>query len=176
MAGNLGREVITSFKIIFLLMFLFSCSEEENKPLINTGTSEFPAFECEDLNGNKEIIKSKKGQILVLNYWSYGCVPCVKEIPGFNKLSEKYRDNRVRFVAISPSPVEKTNKFLEKNEFKFEQKRLTVNTLNFRAAPRTLICDQNGIVQYDILGGSENTYKYVDNILTTLLNGGILVY
>jgi hypothetical protein len=58
---------------IFLIFVLFNCSHnEDNKLVINEGFTKLPELVCKDLSGHEEIIKTKIGQILVINYWSIG--------------------------------------------------------------------------------------------------------
>ena len=88
---------------------------------------------------------------------------------------EKYKGtNNVRFVALSSGRVSRLENFLRRIKFNFEQKMLTHKTLRIGGVPTTLICYQNGVVQYVIRGGSGYMYKYIDRIISTLLDGGIL--
>lgn len=38
-------------------------------------------------------IKEEKDVLLVLNFWSTTCAPCVKELPDFMEINNKYKDN-----------------------------------------------------------------------------------
>jgi len=169
------------FIIVIFLLIRCSCDcNHEKHYKINAGISKLPRIECKDINGDEEVISSNEGEIIVLNFWAIHCVPCILEIPGFNKLVEKYRNNKkIRFIAISLDSIEKVNFFLKKNKYDFEQKfstEMSKKILKGAAIPRTLIINQQGIVVYDIIGGHSEMYKYIDKIIDTLLNGGILYY
>ena len=166
------------FRLCFLLfLILLSCGHENNNiPKVKEGLTKLPELECYDLDGNKEIISHINGEILILNFWGTGCLPCILEIPGFNKLVEKYKKNKmIRFIAPHAyrGRIEKVKFFLEKNNFDFQQKLIKVKSakfLNITSVPTTIICNQQGIILYKITGGHSEMYKYID----TLLNGGIL--
>lgn len=168
-------------KSLYFLSFLFIISCDSNVKEYSaqiTGGYELPPLECKELDGEKVIIRAVKGEILVLNYWSIGCSPCREEIPGFNKLVEKYRSNKkIRFIAISCNHPVDLKKFLEKNKFEFEHKIRTKQSykiLEGPIIPRTIICAQDGMVIYDQFGGNKNFYKRIDKIIEILLNGGRL--
>ena len=39
--------------------------------------------------------------VYIVNFWATWCVPCVKEIPFFEQLSEKYRSEPVKVISYS---------------------------------------------------------------------------
>lgn len=46
----------------------------------------------------------------VINFWASWCVPCLEEMPAFQKLHEKYRNKKFKLLLVSldvPSQVEK---------------------------------------------------------------------
>ena len=62
--------------------------------------------------------------ILVVNFWATFCKPCVHEIPYFQTITEKYKDQRVKLLLVSldlPSwfPA-KVDSFLQKNHYRPE--------------------------------------------------------
>ncbi len=42
-----------------------------------------------------------KGKVVVLNYWATWCIPCRKEIPGFNLIQKDLGPKGVQVVGIS---------------------------------------------------------------------------
>jgi thiol-disulfide isomerase/thioredoxin len=62
------------------------------------------------LAGKPEHLYAYKGQVVILHRWGTWCAPCVLEMPAFQKLYDRYRnDPKVRFVVVasmnSPSEV-----------------------------------------------------------------------
>lgn len=61
-------------------------------------------------------IKSHNKDILVVNFWSTTCAPCVKELPYFENVNKKYGENpNFKMLLISldrPKDIEKIKQFL----------------------------------------------------------------
>src|SRR5206468_2470759 len=45
--------------------------------------------------------KAFEGKVVVVNFWATWCVPCLREIPGFNKLHQEYGEQGVVVVGVS---------------------------------------------------------------------------
>ena len=54
-----------------------------------------------DYDGIQMLIDSYRGQVVVVDYWSTDCPPCIKELPGLVELDEKYSDDQVRCITVS---------------------------------------------------------------------------
>jgi thiol-disulfide isomerase/thioredoxin len=48
------------------------------------------AFDLKSLDGRKITLDSLKGKVVVVNFWGIWCGWCVRELPDFQKLHEKY--------------------------------------------------------------------------------------
>ena len=59
---------------------------------------EYKIVEQEEI---EKIFKHHGGKLLVVNYWSTFCAPCVQELPHFVEAYEKYKDQGVVFVGMS---------------------------------------------------------------------------
>ncbi len=110
------------------------------------------------------------GKICVINWWATSCHGCVLEIPGLNKLVTKYKDEDVVFVSIIWDK-ENFEQFIDKHPFHylhgFSNKKLEkIFGLGF---PRNLILDKNGMVLYNKPGGSPDTYKLLDKVITEVI-------
>ena len=75
-------------KILNLIVFILSVSLyfSQEKVIVN----DIPMIKYEQLE-NK--IKEEKNVLLVLNFWSTTCAPCVKELPDFMEVNGKFKDN-----------------------------------------------------------------------------------
>jgi thiol-disulfide isomerase/thioredoxin len=49
----------------------------------------------------EELVSTEKEKLLVVNFWATWCVPCVKELPAFEKLNAGYAEKNVRVVLVS---------------------------------------------------------------------------
>ncbi|MFB3828460.1 MAG: cytochrome c biogenesis protein CcdA [Bryobacteraceae bacterium] len=62
-----------------------------------------------------------KGKIAVVNFWATWCVPCIAEIPAFNRLHERYAARGVTVVGISMDEegAESVRPFLAKHPMRY---------------------------------------------------------
>lgn len=60
-----------------------------------------PAFALADLSGQRVSLASLSGKVVLLNFWATWCVPCRTEMPGMERLWQRYRDRGLAIVAVS---------------------------------------------------------------------------
>ncbi len=69
----------------------------------------------------KQVLEQDDDKIHVVNFWATWCGPCVKELPYFEELHQKYNNNDVEILLVSidwDKHVEKkVIPFLHKNEY-----------------------------------------------------------
>ncbi|HBI40931.1 MAG TPA: hypothetical protein DDY16_08295, partial [Tenacibaculum sp.] len=51
--------------------------------------------------GLKPVLNKQDDKIYVINFWATWCIPCVKELPAFERLREEYYDKSVEVILIS---------------------------------------------------------------------------
>jgi thiol-disulfide isomerase/thioredoxin len=64
---------------------------------LKAGAQQIPAM------GIDEIIRknSAKDTVYIINFWATWCAPCVQELPVFNNLYERYKDQPVKVLLVS---------------------------------------------------------------------------
>ena len=88
-----------SFLPILIVTLLFtSC---KSKVTDKNATIEI----LEQFSELQSIIDSEKDTLLVLNFWSTYCPPCIKEMPLFNKLESEFKNKKIRILLISLDDV-----------------------------------------------------------------------
>ena len=132
-----------------------------------------PNFQVTTLSGDTISIDDFKGKYLVINWWATGCGPCIGEMPGLNKLFEKYdSDDRIEFLAIAWDPVDKVNRLLTKREFKYHQSigASEVATILGETFPQHIIVNPDGLVSFYKRGGNMDVHQVIDEHLKKQLN------
>ncbi len=78
---------------------LFSCKEkpretdEVTESSIKIATLNYEAL--------KPLLHKNDDKTYVINFWATWCMPCVKELPAFEKLNAAYKDKNVEVVLVS---------------------------------------------------------------------------
>ncbi len=52
-------------------------------------------------NGLDYYLNQKNDTTYVVNFWATWCVPCVQELPHFEKINAKYKENKVKVILVS---------------------------------------------------------------------------
>ena len=144
---------------------------------------QMPEFELVGVSGKKYTNESLKGKVVLFNFWSVNCGPCVVEIPVFNRLFLSYRDMK-DFVLISIlwDKEEAMNKFLTtgltKRRIAYEvipdSKSLMKGTFkSVKALPTNLFMDREGKIFMKTVGGiieTKDEQRLEDN-LRSIIDG-----
>lgn len=137
-----------------------------DRPLIKGKT--LPQIELTDINGEKVNLDNFKDQIIVINWWAVWCAPCRNEIPGLNKLVDKYSNKNVKFISITDDALDKVSSFLEKNEFKYDITFVSENSriIFGNSYHRNIVIDCNKTIALYKEGGNEYVWQEIDQHLT----------
>ena len=115
-----------------------------------------PNFSLADLDGVDHSLEQYKGKVIMLNFWSITCPPCVEEMPHMQKAYEKLKEQGFQIIAINlDNDLEKVEEFLNekgidflvlKGDFAVPRKYMV------RFIPKTLFIDTEGIITYEKIG------------------------
>lgn len=76
------------------LILMLSCKPIETDP---NATIEV----LENFSELQAMINDKDHEVMVLNFWSTTCAPCLKEMPHFNELESAYDDKKVKILLVN---------------------------------------------------------------------------
>jgi peroxiredoxin len=140
---------------------------------------EIPEFTAITISGDTIEMNELKGKVVVINFWSIDCRPCIAELPGLNKLVKDYKESNIVFLAITWEAVNRVRKdFQPKYKFDFVIVPDALNIIDKIAAsgyPTTYIIDRKGIIKAAWNGGStsdkagEEYYQKSKPIIDSLL-------
>ncbi len=110
-----------------------------------------------DALGNTVNLESKRGNVLIINFWATWCPPCVAEMPGFQALYEDY-GNRVDFLFVAEDEADKVDAFLRKKGYTFPvyySKSKTPDILYSKSIPTTYVINKQGKIVVDEVGAAD---------------------
>ena len=87
-------------------------------------TADGMSVKAYNYEGLKHFLNQKNDTTYVVNFWATWCVPCVAELPHFEDLNEKYKDNKVKVLLVSLDMDKKIESqlipFIKKRQLKSE--------------------------------------------------------
>lgn len=118
-----------------------------------------PAFNLKDRQGRDYSNSSLKNKLVVINFWSTTCIPCLKEMPALSELEAKYKGKDVVFIAPAPESAEQVSRVLSKRTFTYTVlpgAQALFSALNIEGYPYHFLIDRAGIIQDIYMGSSSN--------------------
>ena len=119
-----------------------------------------PLTFVQTLDGKSYDVATFSGKILVINFWSTTCLPCIAEMPALNKLVKEYQENNVLFLGFAGDKATRlTSAFFTKHPFDFEiipESQNMMSLFHTNTLPTTYIIDQHGIIRKAWMGLDSN--------------------
>lgn len=137
---------------------------------------ELPELEIKNEEGAIIDLKKMKGKTIVLDIWSSACGICIKKFPEFEKLKNKYsNDKSIIFYTLNLPVKRDVREEVEEytNEFSFEKLYAGNDVrkqLNITGVPKVMIIDKNGKIGYigyfitDKASFYNNVYTLIEEI------------
>lgn len=126
-----------------------------------------PDIALSDMNGKTIKLTDYKGKIVVIDFWSTTCKPCVAAFPAFERIVELYKDEPFQLFVVnvgeSPDIVQP---FMDKKDYHlqvlFDDNEALFNALNTIGTPQKFIIDTNGNINQTAIGyaGSDDKEFY----------------
>lgn len=124
-------------------------------------------------DGSEFEIASLRGKYILIDFWGVWCGPCVAEMPTLKRFQEKYKEKLVVLGINSGDTKEKMQKFLEENDYKWQQLMSVrgdsidnfVTRFNVQGFPTKFIIDPDGKIVKRHLGSGEETFKLLETLL-----------
>lgn len=95
-----GFLILAPVLVLFLFQII-SCDQGNGEPGKESDQNSAADFTLEPVDGGGKIsLKDFKGKPVVLNFWATWCGPCKEELPLFQKMWDKYKDDGVVFLGV----------------------------------------------------------------------------
>lgn len=125
--------------LIITICTVFLCAKEYS--LLD---KHVPSFSGITLNNTKIDSTYFKGKVTLVNFWSMGCRPCMKEMPFLAELDSTFPDQDFQILSIAPHSRERLAAFNSDKPSHYSRFRKAINT---------------EIIKFDILPECEVTKK-----------------
>jgi thiol-disulfide isomerase/thioredoxin len=129
------------------------------------------------INTNPITLKDLKGKVVLVDFWTYSCINCIRTLPYLVDWNAKYADKGLVIVGVHTPEFEfeknidnvkaAVQKFGIKYPVLQDNDKGTWNAFENRYWPRKYLIDSEGYIRYDHIG--EGGYAETEKIIQTLL-------
>jgi thiol-disulfide isomerase/thioredoxin len=136
--------------------------------------SRLPDFSATDLQGHGVASADLRGEVVLVDFWATWCEPCKKEMPGYQRLLDRYGSRGFAVVGFKFDTMKDTEDPLDFAKRIGVGYPLAVATEEIRqrfggieGLPTTMLYDRQGILRQKIIG-----FEYTEAVeadLTPLL-------
>ena len=149
------RFIVTLFSIFSFFLPFFSDNAEASRTVSETGTEigrYAPPIELTDLLGNTITLASMKGSVILLNFSSVVCAPCMAEMASLNRLQEALSNKGLQVVSVaidsSDSPM---REYASKYNISFtvlldQDRQIFFDRYEGPRLPASYLIDKNGVI------------------------------
>jgi thiol-disulfide isomerase/thioredoxin len=143
------RALLAALAVVAVLAGIAAALHFREPP--GLGGDALLAVSLPDAAGTSQSLGQWRGKLLVVNFWATWCAPCKKEIPAFNRVYSKYKDQGVVMLGVLHDQSVDSNgvlNFMSDNEFTYPVVVADQEVLQAyhypNALPTTFIYDRNG--------------------------------
>jgi peroxiredoxin len=140
-----------------------------------------PDFALKDLRGNTLTLESLRGKVVVLNFWTKTCGPCLEEMPDLAELAQVLKDRKdVAVVTVStddgPDDVKPTLQTVLHGDPPFpvlfdSNAAVVTGKFGTHLFPETWLIDKHGIIRARFDGARAWNNPLVVNYIDSLRSG-----
>ena len=163
---------------LVLLLFLLSLLMLSVTPCLAVKlNTPAPDFVLKDLQGARQALSAYKGNVVILNFWSTTCPPCVQELPSLNELSREQKQSGLVVLGIALDPAEKpVRELVGKLRLEFpimldSTKDVYFDSYGLFGQPVSVIVDRSGLVREKIIGAVEWNSPQIRAKISNYLKG-----
>lgn len=161
-----------------------SQTEKDDQLLLKPGITA-PGFQGEQSWINSEPLTLEtdlKGKVVLVDFWTYTCINCVRTFPYLREWYEKYHDSGFEIIGVHSPEFEFEKKFdnvlYASKQYELKYPIVQDNDFKIWSAyqnrywPAHYLIDANGDIRYTHFG--EGKYIETENAIRTLLNESLL--
>lgn len=149
-----GIEIGVIIFVIILLFFL-ALGLRGGWKIVDVG-DQAVEFQLEDVNGNLHNLADYQGKVIVLNFFTSWCQPCLDEAPALEAFHQKYQDQASLLIIDRGETNGQVAKYIQKHNSKLtyllDSKNDVSDVYKVKGQPETIIIDKNGYIRERIVG------------------------
>jgi peroxiredoxin len=160
-------------RIIKILLFVSLTFWNIGYASVNTN-SLAPDFTLNDIYGKKVMLSQFRGKVVILNFWSIWCGPCLAEMPSLNKLYLEFKDKGLMVIGIAEDPAEKPVKsYIQEKGLAFpvlmDKERKVYFKYSLFGIPVTFLIDKKGVIVEKFIGERDWSSPQMKEKISNLL-------
>lgn len=176
------KNLILAMVIIFVVAAVFLLEDKMEKSEMFESMGKAPEFSGIHawINSEPLTMEDLKGKVVLIDFWTYSCINCIRTLPFIKEWDEKYRDKGLVIIGVhSPefffekkieNVQESVNKFEIKYPIAMDNDFATWRAYDNHYWPHKFLVDKDGNIRYDHIGegGYEETEKVIQELLSEL--------
>ena len=129
------------------------------------------------INSEPLKIEQLRGNVVLVDFWTYTCINCIRTLPYLKDWDKKYRDKGLVIVGVHTPEFEfekkyenvlkAVNDYQLKYAVALDNAYATWNSYQNRYWPHKFLIDVDGYIRYDHIG--EGSYDETEKMIQTLL-------
>jgi thiol-disulfide isomerase/thioredoxin len=126
--------------------------------------SRLPDFSVKDLQGRDVSSADLRGKVVLIDFWATWCQPCKKEMPGYQKLLDRYGSRRFAVIGFKfdtmmdmEDPILFAKKIGVRYPLAVAADDLKQRFGGIEGLPTTMLYDRQGILRKRVIG-----FEYTD--------------
>jgi thiol-disulfide isomerase/thioredoxin len=170
--------------VIIVVLAIFYLETQKARPSsssknIEGDSSLAPDFQGIDtwLNSEALSLEDLRGKVVLVDFWTYSCINCIRTQPYLNAWHEKYSDKGLVIIGVHTPEFEfekdpeNVKNAIEENGIEYavalDNDYTTWRAYKNRYWPRKYLVDKEGIIRYDHIG--EGAYEETEKMIQKLL-------
>src|SRR5215469_2150857 len=132
---------------------------EQRSVLAGETGSRLPDFSVADLEGRRLSTTDLRGKVVLIDFWATWCVPCEKEMPGYQTLLDRYGPRGLAVVGLkldmmqdTEDPVQFAKRLGVRYPLAVATEVLRQKFGGIEGLPTTMLYDRQGILRKKIIG------------------------
>jgi thiol-disulfide isomerase/thioredoxin len=164
--------------LVLALVGLVGCNQNPASPapskeaVIAAGEigSRLPDFAVKDLQGRELSSADLRGKVVLIDFWATWCQPCKKEMPGYQKLFDKYGSHGFAVIGLkfdvmrdTENPVQFARKIGVEYPLAVASEDIKQKFGGIPGLPTTMLYDRQGVLRKKVIG-----FEYTENFESAL--------